>query len=88
MNIITLLWWSLGHGNRVVPSRWQATLAPQCARQPHPANDPVPTATARITMDARQQSAAQATAESAISAHVCAHQAAQMDLYTRNPDLT
>jgi hypothetical protein len=25
MNIIMLLWWSLGHGNPVVPSRWQAT---------------------------------------------------------------
>jgi hypothetical protein len=25
MNIITLLWWSLGRGNPVVPSRWQAT---------------------------------------------------------------
>jgi len=25
MNIITLLRWSVGHGNRVVPSRWQAT---------------------------------------------------------------
>ena len=26
MIIITLLWWSLGHGNLVVPSRWQATI--------------------------------------------------------------
>jgi len=26
MNIITLLWWSLRHGNPVVPSRWQATV--------------------------------------------------------------
>jgi hypothetical protein len=25
MNIIMLLWWSLRRGNRVVPSRWQAT---------------------------------------------------------------
>ena len=25
MNIITLLWWSLGRGNPAVPSRWQAT---------------------------------------------------------------
>jgi hypothetical protein len=25
MNIIMLLRWSLGRGNRVVPSRWQAT---------------------------------------------------------------
>jgi hypothetical protein len=25
MSIILLLWWSLGHGNPVVPSRWQAT---------------------------------------------------------------
>jgi len=25
MNIIMLLWWSLGRGNPVVPSRWQAT---------------------------------------------------------------
>jgi hypothetical protein len=25
MNIIQRLWWSLGHGNPVVPSRWQAT---------------------------------------------------------------
>ena len=27
MNIIMLLWWSLRRGNRVVPSRWQATAA-------------------------------------------------------------
>ena len=26
MNIIMLLWWSLSHGNPVVPSRWQATV--------------------------------------------------------------
>jgi hypothetical protein len=26
MNIIMLLMWSLGRGNPVVPSRWQATL--------------------------------------------------------------
>jgi hypothetical protein len=26
MNINMLLWWSLGRGNTVVPSRWQATL--------------------------------------------------------------
>lgn len=26
MNIIQRLWWSLGRGNRVVPSRWQATI--------------------------------------------------------------
>jgi hypothetical protein len=25
MNIIQRLWWSLGRGNPVVPSRWQAT---------------------------------------------------------------
>ena len=25
MNINMLLWWSLGRGNTVVPSRWQAT---------------------------------------------------------------
>jgi hypothetical protein len=25
MTIIMLLWWSLGRGNPVVPSRWQAT---------------------------------------------------------------
>jgi len=25
MNIIKRLWWSLGHGNPVVPSGWQAT---------------------------------------------------------------
>ncbi len=25
MTIILLLWWPLGHGNRVVPSSWQAT---------------------------------------------------------------
>lgn len=25
MNIILRLWWSLGRGNPVVPSRWQAT---------------------------------------------------------------
>jgi hypothetical protein len=27
--IITLLWWSLGRGNRVVPSSWQATVGPR-----------------------------------------------------------
>jgi hypothetical protein len=27
MNINMLLWWSLGRGNTVVPSRWQATPA-------------------------------------------------------------
>jgi hypothetical protein len=26
MNINMLLWWSLGRGNTVVPSRWQATV--------------------------------------------------------------
>ena len=26
MNIIKRLWWSLGRGNPVVPSTWQATL--------------------------------------------------------------
>jgi hypothetical protein len=26
MNIIQRLWWSLGRGNPVVPSRWQATV--------------------------------------------------------------
>jgi len=30
MNIIMLLWWSLGHGNPVVPSRWQATTHTSC----------------------------------------------------------
>jgi hypothetical protein len=30
MNIIMLLLWSLGRGNPVVPSRWQATLAMLC----------------------------------------------------------
>jgi hypothetical protein len=27
MNMIKRLWWSLGRGNRVVPSRWLATPA-------------------------------------------------------------
>jgi hypothetical protein len=30
MNINMLLWWSLGRGNTVVPSRWQATPWTAC----------------------------------------------------------
>jgi hypothetical protein len=39
MNIIMLLLWSLGRGNPVVPSRWQATEEPAWTTP-----DPVPIA--------------------------------------------
>ena len=36
MTIILLFWWSLARVNRVVPSRWQATLVPCAHREvPH-----------------------------------------------------